>query len=257
MFSQPATHSRSRWTWSLLISFALHCLGLTLFLLVRQHPTFVKPSSILAGKGGSSTAVVYLARNGVEATRVPRKHAAKKLPSPPIFVRNQEQLKTEVLTPESNSEQSSDTKGQAARAGSQFGSLLTGPVAGHEVRPALPVVFPDPVVHRSELPSGVQGDVVVEVTIDTRADQSAANFGLWHRGESSRRVRKLAVQAGYAGWGCDSIAAGRLLSLPQLGNSLGTVGKKLLCAGVFKRSAVREAGLLQRTNRRAADAVIS
>jgi TonB family protein len=151
----------------LLISFALHCLGLTLFLLVRQHPTFVKPSSILAGKGGSSTAVVYLARNGVEATRVPRKRTAKKVPSPPIFVRNQEKLKTEVLTPESNSEQSSDTKDQAARAGSQFGSLLTGPVAGHEVRPALPVVFPDPVVHHSELPSGVQGDVVVEVTIDT------------------------------------------------------------------------------------------
>jgi len=166
MFSEPATHSRSRWTWSLLISFALHCLGLTLFLLVQQHPSFVKPSSILAGKGGRSTAVVYLARNGVDAARVPRKHAAKKLPTPPIFMRNQA-LETQVLTPESNPEQSSDTADQAARAGSQFGSLLTGPVAGHEVRPALPVVFPDPVVHRSELPSGVQGDVVVEVTIDT------------------------------------------------------------------------------------------
>src|SRR6476660_3104403 len=105
MFSEPATHSRSRWTWSLLISFALHCLGLTLFLLVRQHPTFVKPSSILAGKGGSSTAVVYLARNGVDTARVPRKHAAKKPLSPPIFVRNQEQLKTEESAPESNPEE--------------------------------------------------------------------------------------------------------------------------------------------------------
>ena len=167
MFSQPATYSRSRWTWSLLISFALHCLVLTFFLLVRQHPTFVKPSSILAGKGGSSTAVVYLARNGVDAARVARKHAVKKPPSPPIFVRNLEQLETEESAPESNPEQNSDTAGQAARAGSQFGSLITGPVAGHEVRPALPVVFPDPVVHLSELPSGVQGDVVVEVTIDT------------------------------------------------------------------------------------------
>ena len=167
MFSQPATQSRSRWTWSLLISFALHCLVLSFFLLVRQHPSFVKPSSILAGKGGSSTAVVYLTRKGVEAAGVPRKHAVKKPPSPPIFVRNQEQLETEESAPESNPEQNSDTAGQAARAGSQFGSLLAGPVAGHEVRPALPVVFPDPVVHRSELPSGVQGDVVVEVTIDT------------------------------------------------------------------------------------------
>ena len=167
MFSEPATPSRSRWTWSLLISFALHCLVLTFFLLVRQHPSFVKPSSILAGKGGSSTAVVYLARNGLEAARMPRKHAVKKPSSPPIFVRNLEQLETEESAPESNPEQNNDTAGQAARAGSQFGSLLTGPVAGHEVRPALPVVFPDPVVHRSELPSGVQGDVVVEVTIDT------------------------------------------------------------------------------------------
>src|SRR5438128_2654537 len=129
---QPATQSRSRWTWSLLISFTVHCLGLTLFLLVRQHPTFVKPSSTLAGKGGSSTAVVYLARNGFEAARLPRRRTAEKLSSPPIFVRNKERLETEALTTESNPEQTSDRGSQAARAGSQFGSLSTGPVAGHE-----------------------------------------------------------------------------------------------------------------------------
>jgi TonB family protein len=32
--------------------------------------------------------------------------------------------------------------------------------------PAFPEVYPDPLVSRADLPSGVQGDVIVEVTID-------------------------------------------------------------------------------------------
>ena len=36
--------------------------------------------------------------------------------------------------------------------------------------PALPQVFPDPPVARSELPPGVSGDVIVEVTIDEQGN---------------------------------------------------------------------------------------
>ena len=44
------------------------------------------------------------------------------------------------------------------------------PLTGHEVIPALPQVFPDPAVSRADLPPGVQGDVVVEVTIDEQGN---------------------------------------------------------------------------------------
>ena len=59
---------------------------------------------------------------------------------------------------------------QTARAGSAYGSLADGPTDGREIRPALPVAFVNPEVSRSELPPGVQGDVVVEVTIDARGN---------------------------------------------------------------------------------------
>jgi TonB family protein len=59
---------------------------------------------------------------------------------------------------------------QTARAGTPYGSLADGPTDGREIRPALPVAFVNPAVSRSELPPGVQGDVVVEVTIDARGN---------------------------------------------------------------------------------------
>jgi TonB family protein len=42
-------------------------------------------------------------------------------------------------------------------------------LSGEEVRPALPVVSPDPIVASAEL-DGLQGDVVVEVTIDEKGN---------------------------------------------------------------------------------------
>ena len=54
---------------------------------------------------------------------------------------------------------------QARAAGSPLGTVLDGPLSGEEIRPALPVVSPDPAIAAAEL-KGLQGDVVVEVTID-------------------------------------------------------------------------------------------
>src|SRR5206468_4368156 len=55
---------------------------------------------------------------------------------------------------------------ESARAGSPDGSLAQGPVTGVEANPALPLVFPDPSIYPWQLPKGLQGDVIVEVTID-------------------------------------------------------------------------------------------
>ena len=55
-----------------------------------------------------------------------------------------------------------------SRAGSPLGTMIDGPITGHEVHVAYPVVYPDPPVDRSELPRDLVGDVVIEVTIDSQ-----------------------------------------------------------------------------------------
>lgn len=52
-------------------------------------------------------------------------------------------------------------------AGSLLGTMIDGPVTGHEVHVAYPTVYPDPPVDRSGLPHDLAGDVVIEVTIDS------------------------------------------------------------------------------------------
>src|SRR5205823_1060102 len=64
----------------------------------------------------------------------------------------------------------------AARAGSPIGSAMFGSLSGPDIRPALPVVGPRPFIAETELPQGVQGDVVVEVTINERGAIIAMKF---------------------------------------------------------------------------------
>jgi periplasmic protein TonB len=57
-----------------------------------------------------------------------------------------------------------------AHAGSPLGTLIDGPISGHEVHVAYPTVYPDPPVDRAELPRDLVGDVVIEVTIDSQGN---------------------------------------------------------------------------------------
>jgi len=63
-----------------------------------------------------------------------------------------------------------EAAGHNSRAGSPLGTMIDGPIAGHEVHVAYPVVYPDPPVARAELPRDLQGDVVIEVTIDSQGN---------------------------------------------------------------------------------------
>jgi TonB family protein len=54
-----------------------------------------------------------------------------------------------------------------AHAGSALGTMIDGPITGHEVHVSYPTVYPDPPVNRAELPRDLVGDVVIEVTIDS------------------------------------------------------------------------------------------
>jgi TonB family protein len=167
--------SFKRRTRPLLLSFAAHWVAL-LFLLHSPEPIFVQPASVAFGEGGSATKITYLApRLAADAgtTRRPARPLMfrKKSTAPavsaleaPISPRQQ---RPETSVPAEKNQASA----QALLAGSPFGSLLEGPVIGHEVRPALPVTGVHPMISKLDMPSGVnEGNVIVEIIIDRQGN---------------------------------------------------------------------------------------
>jgi TonB family protein len=144
MFHIPKRGSRTQRAW-LLTSFLFHCV--LLFLLLYRAPIFVKPSSVAWGFHGKSEHLIYF----------PRAVSEQKQDSKPPVLR----LKAEHRVPKKP-----ESMVESTRAGVPTGSLFQGPVAATEARPALPIVFPDPEINPGQLPQGMQGDVIVEVTIN-------------------------------------------------------------------------------------------
>lgn len=144
MFSFPETRSRRR-SASLLFSLLIHCV--VAFLWLYRAPIFVKPSSAAAGAHGISEAVTYF----------PSPEEAK-----PAKKRSPLRYRAKAVLAQEKPMKS------APAVGTEFGSV--GSVTGTEARPALPVVFPDPRIFPWQIPNGLTGDVIVEVTID---DQGA------------------------------------------------------------------------------------
>ena len=137
-FPQPGSQRRNA---SLFASLLIHCA--VAFLWLYRAPIFVKPSSAAAGAHGVSELVTYLP-SPQEA-----KPAKKK---PPLRYQAKAVLAQEKPLK------------SAPAVGTEFGSV--GSTSGVEARPALPVVFPDPRIFPWQLPNGLTGDVIVEVTID-------------------------------------------------------------------------------------------
>ena len=144
MFSLPQPGHRRRAA-SLLTSLLIHC-GVV-YLWLHRVPVFVKPSSAAWGQPGQAEHLTYF------PALQESKSAAKKARS--RFNAN----------PKPAKENPEDTI-SAAKAGTEYGSLGRGTSGGTEARPALPLVFPDPAIYPWQVPKGLQGDVIVEVTID-------------------------------------------------------------------------------------------
>src|SRR5262245_37608837 len=102
-----------------------------LFVFGYHAPIFVKPSFVAWGQRGNSEVLVYSA----PPSSVHRAHK-KPLLQPKNKERQVELAKNEPASP---------------RTGAANGSLFQGPGLGREARPALPLVFPDPVVHSWQL----------------------------------------------------------------------------------------------------------
>jgi TonB family protein len=152
---------------ALLLSFAAHVL--VLLVLAHRTPSTVLPHEVALGTPYSSGSVIYLAPLGRE-----RPHE-----SAPLQVAKTSVPKPTVPSPAKAVERKRDEASQTAEnapdvtasAGSPYGTHVPGaPLTGMAVMPALPQVFPDPPVARSDLPPGVQGDVIVEVTIDDQGN---------------------------------------------------------------------------------------
>ena len=159
MFTQLYTGVPKRKATLLSISLTLH-LVLLGWLLHSPSPILVAPSAVVRGQSGSSLTRIYFGGDsGVSQEqpkprlawqRPPKNTSAHRLQPPPA--------KLEV-----GNETASIRPGGPA-AGSLYGSLSYGTFTGPEIRPALPIVSPDP-VFGSDLAS-TEGDVIIEVTID-------------------------------------------------------------------------------------------
>ena len=130
-----------------LVSFAIHVV--IIFVLLHRPAMFVKPSLVAWGMRGKSDEIISFAR-------------AEEPPAPTrkLLLRRQVRHKPPKPTPQPP---------DALRAGSPNGSLFRGPGVGSEAQPALPLVFPDPVIYPWQL-ANLKGDVIVEVTIDPQGN---------------------------------------------------------------------------------------
>lgn len=130
----------------------------------QAAPMFVNPSDAQLGIPGSSgsLSIVYVPPVGAEQpTPADNKsrltlQAVARRPKPPKPQPKHE----EAATVADNGAE------QTAQGGSPFGRVPGSPLTSEEVIPAFPDVYPDPPISRGELPVGVTGDVIVEVTID-------------------------------------------------------------------------------------------
>ncbi len=160
----------ARWRWALGASAAVHVLAVCL-LLRQPAPVFVRPQAVVAGAGGTSVTALYLPYDrGVHSDPATEARVSLNLAASKTKAKAKAPRQKHSKAPLKADQDHSGDALQTARAGSPYGSLADGPTDGREIRPALPVAFVNPEVSRAELPPGVQGDVVVEVTIDARGN---------------------------------------------------------------------------------------
>lgn len=167
MFAELRDPYRKQRKWAISGAFALQA-AIIAALFFPREPQFLVPHDVQQGIRGSSgsLSIVYLAPTGAEKsapaveTPPPKLRAALTVkPKPPV---------AEKKTPTPPNPGASQD--QTASGGSPFGRVPGGPLFGDEIVPALPEVAPDPPVARSEIPPGVEGDVIVEVTIDPQGN---------------------------------------------------------------------------------------
>jgi TonB family protein len=158
MFSQLHPAAPKRRAASLSISLAIHLLFLG-WLLHSPAPIFVAPLSVAKGESGSSLTRIYFGGDSGVTQVQPKPFTLQRPPK----IASPHRLQPPAAKREAGNEIATARPGGPA-AGSLYGSLSYGTFTGPEVRPALPIVSPDP-AFGSDV-AGIEGDVIVEITID-------------------------------------------------------------------------------------------
>jgi len=179
MFTQIQPSIRQRGVAAFCFSSGLHGLFLV-WLLHVPSPRIVAPSFVVNGDHGTYIAHLYWPNQRSLAAADVSPGTSDDSSRLQLNARLTWKRRTRIAKsakralpkPKLGADAETTTPGQAAQAhaaGSPLGTVLEGPLTGEEVRPALPVVSPDPTVAATEL-NGLQGDVVVEVTIDEKGN---------------------------------------------------------------------------------------
>lgn len=150
---------RRRWSYSITAATLIH-VGVLAILCWPPLPVFIKPNFVARGESGNAApaSVALYFPNDIQAASQNRQ------PLLSLPVRKKKQQKSPARKPLNSVEVEKPTG--SLEAGSALGSGSDGPTSGDEVKPALPITLQDFKISRSELPAGVQGDVIVEITID-------------------------------------------------------------------------------------------
>jgi TonB family protein len=158
MFSQLHPAAPKRQVASLSISLAIHLLFLG-WLLNSPTPIFVAPLSVAKGESGSSLTRIYFGGDSGVTQEQPKTLTLQRPPK----LASPHRLEPPAAKREAGNEIATARPGGPA-AGSLYGSLSYGTFTGPEIRPALPIVSPDPAFGSDA--AGIEGDVIVEITID-------------------------------------------------------------------------------------------
>jgi TonB family protein len=160
--TQSAPAKRHGRSFSVASSLAIH--GIVVVILCwPKAPVFVKPNSVAHGENGGATptSVELYVPNDLQLATASQPSllslpsAANKKQQKPKIRKRTNLLETENTT-------------SSTEAGSEQGTSYYGSSSGDEVKPALPVTFQDLRIPKTDLPGGVPGDVIVEVTIDAQ-----------------------------------------------------------------------------------------
>jgi TonB family protein len=181
----PASSFRRR-PWVFVTSLAAHCI--VLFLMLRAPtPTILKVQQLRQGNGGRSLARLYWSNDSPDLAASDTKSRSKsdheqtlrskQLESPSKSLQLRLEKHERVIASNINDHTTdAGRNGKAATAGSQYGSLYDGDLKGSEIRPALWVAGPNPAVAASEFAEGLQGSVIVEITIDDQGNVVATQL---------------------------------------------------------------------------------
>src|SRR6202140_4136238 len=154
------------------VSVALHLAGLAVLVFHNPRVIDLSPAWLAYGDAAHTYKLVYLPASANNDDKPPD---AAKLLLPPRVSKPRPQSQPPKPTPEPQqvvATADAEAGDHNTRTGSPLGTItmIDGPIAGHEVHVAYPVVYPDPPVERSTLPRDLIGDVVIEVTIDSQGN---------------------------------------------------------------------------------------